>query len=296
MPSPVIIGVIVVVVLIVVLVWYFLSKPEKPVAVSDIPPPPPADDAADTDTDTDTAAKAKADADAKAKADADAKAKADADAKAKAVATPPTTTTPVGSSPTSTPISSQPATVPLDPIKLKGPYTLENVSRSGTTSKTGGILTVNNLSDDGGIFLSKKPGTSKDVQWVFARPENYKGSSKNIYSIRSVSKTEDQSIYSFLAGNGDQWDSDASYLWKDAGGPPAWWEVTPVDDDSAVNTFTIRNHMRGGSGPSPPPPGVTYTYSYLGISPAQLDTVKWLSLLQPKEKDTTNVQWKIKLV
>jgi hypothetical protein len=288
MPSPVIIGGIVVVVLIIVLAgYYFVSKSEAEAK---------AKSEAEAKAAADAEAKAAAEADAAdAKEKADAKAKADAEAAAAKAKAAAAASTPVGSSPSSTPISSQPAVVPLDPTKLTGPYTLECLLR-GATSKTGGMLTVNNLSDDGAVMLSKKPSTSRDVQWIFAKPGNYKGSSKNIYTIRSISKTEDSALYSWLASNGDPWDTASVGMWRDASGSAAWWEVTPVDDDS-VNTFTVRNVLRSVAKPDPVnKPDLTFTTSYLGKPGTHVDTDKTIELLPLAEKGNTNAQWKIKLV
>jgi hypothetical protein len=295
MPSPVVIGgIFVVVSIIAVLIWYFVAGPGK--SAGNVPSPEAvaasqqiaaaeakaeaaeakAKSAADK-----AAADAKAAAD-KAKAEAEAKAKAEAEAKAKAAA-------PVGAAPVSAPIVSKPAVVPLDPTKLSGPYTVECVARSDMNSKTGGFMTTNNLADDGAVFLSKKSTTN--VQWVFQKGA-YKGSSKNIYTIRCVAKAEDGAVYSWLSSNGDMWDTGAVGLWRDAAGSPGWWEVTPVDNEPE-NTFTIRNVFRSNANPAK---DVVFTYSYLGKPITHKDTDKSLELLTTKDKDTPNVYWKIKLV
>lgn len=130
-------------------------------------------------------------------------------------------------------------------------YTIQSMLKSTYLSNT--IIGENN-----GLEQTSTVGTNG--RWVFYP---IPGQAKNVYGIRSESQATKKGTYSWIAGNGDNWDADHSYLWKDAMGGPAWWIVEKVPG-LPDGVYTIRNHMR--SGPSPTPTTVVYTFSYLGVN------------------------------
>ena len=129
-------------------------------------------------------------------------------------------------------------------------YTIKSMLKSTYLSAKGGA-------EDGGVNISSSSIGSLQ-KWVFYPVP---GQANNIYMIRNESQGANKATYSWLSGNGDPWDADHLGVWKDAGGPAAWWEVSKASGQ-ADGVYTIRNVMR--SRPSPTPATLVYTFSWLG--------------------------------